>query len=377
MPQQASSAFSYSLEHTDLATGARVGRWRTPHGTIETPAFMPVGTKASVKGLTPDQLREAGVEMVLANTYHLALRPGPDVVAELGGLHRFMGWNGPLLTDSGGFQVFSLAKLTRLDEQQVVFRSHIDGTLFELSPERAVQIQEQLGADCIMCLDECPPHDVPEERLRDAVDRTTRWALRCRDAQKRSDQALFGIVQGGTNRLLRERSAEGLLPLEFPGYAVGGLSVGEIPEQMYTTLDWTVPLLPRDKPRYLMGVGRPIDLVEAVLRGVDLFDCVLPTRNGRNGMGFTHGGIVRLRNQIYQRDDRPLDPLCGCPVCRQFSRAYLRHLFLVNEMLGPILLSWHNLAYYQGLLSDLRQAIRENRAGEFRTVQLAGWGNSL
>lgn len=377
MPQQPSSAFSYTLEHTDSASGARVGRWRTPHGTIETPAFMPVGTIGSVKGLTPDQLREAGVEMVLANTYHLALRPGPEIVAELGGLHRFMGWDGPILTDSGGFQVFSLARLTRLDDQQVVFRSHIDGTLLELSPERAVQIQEQLGADCIMCLDECPPHDVPEERLREAVDRTTRWAVRCQSAQKRADQALFGIVQGGTNRQLRERSAAGLLPLEFPGYAVGGLSVGEDPLQMYETLDFTVPLLPNDKPRYLMGVGRPVDLVEAVLRGVDLFDCVLPTRNGRNGMGFTSEGIVRLRNQIYQRDDRPLDPGCGCPVCRRFSRGYIRHLFVVNEMLGPILLSWHNLAYYQRLLADLRQAIRENRAMEFRTVQLAGWGNSL
>src|SRR5436190_7082098 len=228
-----------------------------------------------------------------------------------------------------------------------------------------------------MCLDECPPHDVPEERLREAVDRTPRWAVRCQSAQTRSDQALFGIVQGGTNRQLRERSAEGLLPLEFPGYAVGGLSVGEDPQQMYETLDWTVPLLPPDKPRYLMGVGRPVDLVEAVLRGVDLFDCVLPTRNGRNGMGFTSGGIIRLRNQIYQRDDRPLDPHCGCPVCRRFSRGYIRHLFLVNEMLGPTLLSWHNLAYYQRLLADLRQAIRENRALEFRTVQLAGWGNSL
>jgi queuine tRNA-ribosyltransferase len=377
MTQPASSAFSYTLEHTDPATGARVGRWRTPHGTIETPAFMPVGTMATVKGLTPDLLRQAGAEMLLANTYHLALRPGPEVVADLGGLHRFMGWDGPILTDSGGFQVFSLAKLSRLDEQQVVFRSHIDGSLLELSPERAVKIQEQLGADCIMCLDECPPHDVSEDRLREAVDRTTRWALRCRDAQKRNDQALFGIVQGGTNRPLRERSAAGLLPLEFPGYAVGGLSVGEHPDLMYQTLDWTVPLLPSDKPRYLMGVGRPVDLVEAVLRGVDLFDCVMPTRNGRNGMGFTHAGPIRLRNQKYQRDDRPLDHLCKCPVCRRFSRGYIRHLFLVNEMLGPILLSWHNLAYYQGLLCDLRQAIRENRADEFRTVQLAGWGNTL
>ena len=217
MPQQPSSAFSFTLDHTDPATGVRVGRWRTPHGTIETPAFMPVGTIGSVKGLTPDQLRQAGVQMVLANTYHLALRPGPEIVAELGGLHRFMGWDGPILTDSGGFQVFSLAKLTRLDDEQVVFRSHIDGTLLELSPERAVQIQEQLGADCIMCLDECPPHDVPEERLREAVDRTTRWAVRCRDAQKRSDQALFGIVQGGTNRSLARAFGGGALAAGFSG----------------------------------------------------------------------------------------------------------------------------------------------------------------
>ncbi|MBI3861553.1 MAG: tRNA guanosine(34) transglycosylase Tgt [Planctomycetia bacterium] len=371
-----SSGFEFHLDHTDAATAARVGRWRTPHGTVDTPAFMPVGTAGTVKGLTPDQLKAAGVQMVLANTYHLALRPGPEIVAELGGLHRFSGWDGPILTDSGGFQVFSLAKLSRLDDEQVVFRSHIDGSLLELSPERAVLIQEQLGADCIMCLDECPPHEVSAERVRAAVDRTTRWATRCRDAQRRGDQALFGIVQGGTFRELRERSAEGLLPLDFPGYAVGGLSVGESPKQMYETLDWTVPLLPADRPRYLMGVGRPIDLIEAVLRGIDLFDCVLPTRNGRNASAFTHEGVLRLRNQKFQRDDGPLDPNCSCPVCRQFSRGYLRHLFIVNEMLGPILLSWHNLAYYQQLLAGLRQAIRENRAAEFRAVQLAGWGNN-
>ncbi len=376
MPAHA-SAFRFTLESTDTGSAARVGRWQTPHGTVETPAFMPVGTIGSVKGITPGQLREANVQMVLANTYHLALRPGPEIVADLGGLHRFTGWNGPMLTDSGGFQVFSLARLTKLDDNQVVFRSHIDGSLLELSPERAVRIQELLGADCIMCLDECPPHDVPEERLREAVDRTTRWAARCREAQKRSDQALFGIVQGGTNRALRERSAEALLPMDFPGYAVGGLSVGESPAQMYETLDWTVPLLLPDRPRYLMGVGRPIDLVEAVLRGIDLFDCVMPTRNGRNAMGFTHDGVLRIRNAAFQRDERPLDERCACPVCRQFSRAYIRHLFLANEMLGPILLSWHNLAYYQQLLADLRQAIRENRAAEFRAVQLAGWGATL
>src|SRR5579872_6908861 len=277
-PQPA--AFSFSLDGTDGATQARVGRWQTPHGTVVTPSFMPVGTIGSVKGLTPDQLRQAGVQMVLANTYHLALRPGPEVVAELGGLHRFMGWEGPILTDSGGFQVFSLAKLTRLDDVQVVFRSHIDGNLLELSPERAMRIQEQLGADCIMCLDECPPHDVARERLIAAVDRTTRWAARCQAAQTRADQALFGIVQGGTDRELRERSAQGLLTLDFPGYAIGGLSVGEEPSAMYATLDFTVPMLPSDRPRYLMGVGKPIDLVEGVLRGIDLFDCVMPTRTG-------------------------------------------------------------------------------------------------
>jgi queuine tRNA-ribosyltransferase len=372
-----SSAFQFSVAHADRGSQARTGLWQTPHGIVETPAFMPVGTAGSVKGLTPDQLREAGVRMVLANTYHLALRPGAEIIADLGGLHRFIGWDGPMLTDSGGFQVFSLAKLTRLDDEQVVFRSHIDGNLLELSPERAIRIQEQLGADCIMCLDECPPYDVPEGRLEQAVDRTTRWALRCREAHRRTDQALFGIVQGGTERRLRERSAQALVPIDFRGYAVGGLSVGEEPAAMYETLDWTVPLLPADRPRYLMGVGRPIDLVEAVLRGIDLFDCVLPTRNGRNATAFTHGGILRLRNQIHARDERPLDLLCACPVCRQFSRAYLRHLFVVNEMLGPILLSWHNLSYYQQLLGGLRKAIAENRTAEFRSLQLAGWGDSF
>ncbi|MGQ0635273.1 MAG: tRNA guanosine(34) transglycosylase Tgt [Planctomycetaceae bacterium] len=372
----ATRPFEYQLEHVDRATGARVGRWLTPHGAVETPAFMPVGTAATVKGLLPEQLREAGVQMVLANTYHLALRPGADVVAELGGLHRMMGWNGPILTDSGGFQVFSLAKLAGLDDQQVVFRSHIDGDLLELSPERAIRIQEQLGADCIMCLDECLPHDAPHERLLAAVDRTTRWAARCRDAHARADQALLGIVQGGTSRELRERSAEGLLPLDFPGYAFGGLSVGELPEAMYATLNFTVPLLPADRPRYLMGVGRPVDLVESVLRGIDLFDCVLPTRNGRNAMAFTHTGAIRLKNQRYARDPAPLDAACNCPVCRRFSRAYLRHLFLTHEMLGPILVSWHNVAYYQELLARLRGAIREDRAHEFRAVQLAGWNDN-
>ena len=370
-------AFEFHLDQTDPSSRARLGRWKTPHGIVDTPAFMPVGTVAAVKGLMPEQLKAVGVQMVLANTYHLALRPSPELVADLGGLHRFMSWNGPILTDSGGFQVFSLADLRKMTDDKVVFRSHLDGSLLELSPERAIRIQELLGADCIMCLDECPPADAAVEVIERAVERTTRWARRCRDAQQRTDQALFGIVQGGVDQRLRERSASELCPLEFPGYAVGGLSVGESPEQMYQTLDWTVPLLPVEKPHYLMGVGRPVDLLEAVWRGIDLFDCVLPTRNGRNAMAFTHAGPVRIRNLKYQRDESPLDPQCGCPVCRQFTRAYLRHLFIVNEMLGPILVSWHNLAYYQTLLRQIRAAIRESRLAQFRQDQLAAWGLSF
>ena len=365
------SSFTFELEQTDANCSARLGRWITPHGIVETPAFMPVGTLASVKGLLPAQLAEVGTQMLLANTYHLALRPGAELVAEMGGLHNFMAWDGPILTDSGGFQIFSLAKLTKLDDERAVFRSHIDGSVLELSPEKAVEIQELLGADCIMCLDECPPHDVPRERLTDAVRRTTLWARRCRDAQRRDDQALFGIVQGGVDPELREISAEGLLPIDFPGYAIGGLSVGEAPDQMYETLNTTVPLLPADRPRYLMGVGRPIDLIEGVLRGVDLFDCVMPTRNGRNAMAFTSTGPVRLRNLKHQRDPAPLDPNCDCPACRWFSRAYLRHLFIAKEMLGPILLSLHNIAYYQRLMRELRRAIRENSVQEYRSVHLA------
>ncbi len=368
------SKFHFELQHTDPGTGARAGRWHTPHGIVETPAFMPVGTLGTVKGLLPEQLAQAGAQMVLANTYHLALRPGADVVADLGGLHNFMNWKGPILTDSGGFQVFSLAKLSKLTDDHVAFRSHIDGRLLELSPEKAVEIQEQLGADCIMCLDECPPHDVDTDRLKMAVERTRVWAARCRDAQKRDDQALFGIVQGGIDRELREKSAEGLLPLDFPGYAVGGLSVGEDPQDMYRTLDFTTPLLPEQKPRYLMGVGRPVDLVEGILRGIDLFDCVMPTRNGRNAMAFTSFGSVKIRNAKHQRDPEPLDPEGPSEVGRTYSKGYLRHLFMAGEMLGPILLSWHNIAFYQHLVRELRQAIFENRSAEFRATQLVRWG---
>ena len=334
---------------------------------------MPVGTLATVKGLLPEQLRQAGAQMVLANTYHLALRPGSEIVRDMGGLHQFMDWDGPILTDSGGFQVFSLAQLRKLDDEKAVFRSHIDGSLLELSPEKAVEIQEHLGADCIMCLDECPPADDEYERLQAAVDRTTHWAQRCRDAQKRTDQALFGIVQGGTDEGLRTRSAEGLLPIEFPGYAVGGLSVGEPPPEMYRTLDFTVPLLPTDRPRYLMGVGTPTDIIEAVSRGIDLFDCVMPTRNGRNAMAFTSQGPVRLKNAVHARDDSPLDEECNCTACTRYSRAYLRHLFTAREMLGPILLSLHNIAFYQKLVRDLRIAVNSGTVSEFRAKQLARW----
>lgn len=367
------SKFSFQLEATDSETSARAGTWNTPHGPVQTPAFMPVGTLATVKGIMPDQLKAAGAQMVLSNTYHLALRPGSEIVRDLGGLHKFMDWDGPILTDSGGFQVFSLTKMRKINDEKVVFRSHIDGSLLELSPEKAVEIQENLGADCIMCLDECPPADDVKEKIRVAVDRTTLWAKRCLDAQKRDDQALFGINQGGIDEEMRTRSAEGLLPLDFPGYAVGGLSVGEAPPDMYRTLDFTVPLLPVEKPRYLMGVGRPEDIVEAVCRGIDLFDCVMPTRNGRNAMAFTSNGPVKLRNAVHKTDESPLDPECDCPACTRYSRAYLRHLFVAKEMLGGILVSLHNIHFYQKLVRNLRIAVNNGTVAQFRANQLARW----
>lgn len=356
------SAFTYKLQGTDPACAARRGTFHTPHGQVEMPAFMPVGTLASVKGLDIERVRQTGAQMVLANTYHLALRPGEAVVEKLGGLHQFMGWDGPILTDSGGFQVFSLAQNTQVSEQSAVFRSHLDGNLFELSPERSVQIQEALGSDIAMVLDHVIALPCTPEAIRDATERSTRWAARCRDAHRRTDQAQFGIVQGGLDADLRVQCAEQLVKLDFPGYAVGGLSVGESPEEMYRVLDATVPALPVDRPRYLMGVGRPEDLLEAIARGIDLFDCVLPTRNGRNAMAYTSSGTLRLRNKQYELDDRPLEEGCPCLACRH-SRGYLRHLFLANEMLGPILVSAHNLTYYQRLLAAARSAIER---GQFR-----------
>jgi queuine tRNA-ribosyltransferase len=339
---------------------------------VEMPAFMPVGTVGTVKGVEIGPLLQTGAQMVLGNTYHLTLRPGEEVVAALGGLHPFMGWDGPILTDSGGFQLFSLAKMTKVNEERAVFRSHIDGRLLELSPERAVAIQEALGSDVAMVLDHVVGLPSPADVVRDATERTIRWAERCREAARRPDQAQFAIVQGGLDPELRAWCAEQLSRLDFPGYAVGGLSVGEAPEEMYRALEATVPALPSDRPRYLMGVGRPVDLLEAVYRGIDLFDCVMPTRNGRNSMAFSDEGCLRLRNLQYERDSRPIQEGCPCVACRR-SRGYLRHLFMAGEMLGPILLSIHNLTYYQRLLADARQAIREDRFGDFRLAKLRGW----
>jgi queuine tRNA-ribosyltransferase len=370
-----SSNFSFRLLHTDAHSAARRSVFSTPHGAVQMPAFMPVGTQGSVKGLEIEQLRATGAEMILGNTYHLTLRPGEDVVASLGGLHKFGGWDGPILTDSGGFQLFSLADRAKVSEEEVVFRSHIDGQLLRISPERTVEIQEALGSDVAMVLDHVVGLPNTPEVIRDAAERSVRWARRCQLAAKRSDQTLFAIVQGGLDESLRAWCARELRELDFTGYAIGGLSVGEEPAEMYRILDATCPELPADKPRYLMGVGRPEDLLEAVRRGVDLFDCVMPTRNGRNAQAFTDRGPIRLRNLKYERDDAPLEEHCPCAACRR-SRGYIRHLFMANEMLGPILLTLHNLTYYQRLLADSRVAIEEDRFKEFRQQKIAGWGHA-
>ncbi len=359
------SFFRFEELARDPHSGARAGRFHTPHGVVLTPAFMPVGTQATVKGLLPETLRVIGSTMVLANTYHLALRPGEEVVAALGGLHRFMAWDGPILTDSGGFQAFSLAHRSKLTERGVQFRSHLDGRLLDLTPERAVAVQEALGADVIMCLDHCPPLPSDRSTIADAVARTVRWAARCRDAWKRPDQALFGIVQGGPHADLRGPCAEALIALGFPGYAIGGVSVGEGPEEVRRALNVTTHLLPAEKPRYLMGVGRPQDLLDAVATGTDLFDCVLPTRNGRNAHCLTAFGPVKLRNARYRLDAGPVEAGCDCPTCARFSRAYLRHLFIANEMLGPVLASIHNLAYLHRLMRTMREAILSGTFGAF------------
>jgi queuine tRNA-ribosyltransferase len=358
--------------HEDKHSRARVSRLHTRRGTIDLPTFMPVGTLGTVKGLTIDLVQRTGAQIILGNTYHLSLRPGEDVVAELGGLHAFSGWSGPILTDSGGFQIFSLAKLARISESQAEFRSHIDGRLIQLTPERAIEIQEQLGSDIAMVLDHVAALPSPPSLIEEACARTTRWAQRCLEASRSPTQSLFAIVQGGLSRELRQRSARELRELNFPGYAIGGLSVGEQPQEMYETLDFTCPELPRDKPRYLMGVGTPIDLLESIGRGVDMFDCVMPTRNGRNALAFTDEGPLRLRNLCHQRDPRPLQPDQPSPLDR-VSRGYLRHLFMAGEMLGPILLSFHNLWYYQRLMQQARAAILADAFLEFLAERKAGW----
>lgn len=333
---------------------------------------MPVGTVGTVKGVDIGRVAETGAQIVLANTYHLLLRPGDDVVAELGDLHEFVGWPGPILTDSGGFQVFSLAERAHVSEDGVRFCSHIDGAEVEITPERSIAIQENLGSDLVMAFDHVVELPNAPDVVEDATWRSVRWAERCRRASTRSDQMLLAIVQGGLDPQLRRECARELVKQDFPGYAVGGLSVGESPEDMYHALEVTVPELPAERPRYLMGVGRPEDLIESIARGIDMFDCVMPTRNGRNALAFTDEGPLRLRNAVHQLDRRPLEVGCPCPAC-QHSRGYLRHLFQANEMLGPILLSIHNLTYYQRLMAEARESISADRFTEFRRSKLAGW----
>ncbi len=357
---------NYSVIQQDKSCGARLGLLHTTHGTVETPIFMPVGTQAAVKTMTPEEVKEVGGRLILGNTYHLYLRPGQELIREAGGLHRFMNWDGPILTDSGGFQVFSLGPLRKISEEGVTFRSHIDGSEHFFSPEKAVEVQEALGSDIAMVFDECAPYPCTHEYALEALKRTTRWARRCADAHRREDQALFGIVQGGAFADLRRQSALDLVELDFPGYAIGGLSVGEPKAVMYEMLDVTVGFLPSEKPRYLMGVGSPDCLVEGVVRGIDMFDCVLPTRIARNGTVLTHHGKLVVRNAEYARDFDPIDPTCDCYACRNYSRAYIRHLIKAGEVLGIRLTTIHNLRFIQRLMQEIRDAIRQGNILEYR-----------
>jgi queuine tRNA-ribosyltransferase len=366
--------FSFTLHTTDGA--ARRGAFATPHGAVQTPAFMPVGTQGTVKGLKPEDVAATGAEIVLGNTYHLMLRPGPERVAALGGLHKFMNWQKPILTDSGGFQVMSLATLRKLSEQAVTFRSHIDGTMFELSPERAIEIQGLLGADISMQLDECLKLPASREEIARAMQLSLRWAERSRRAfepRVKEGYALFGIVQGGDDFQLRAESARELVQIGFEGYAIGGLAVGEPQAVMLNVVAETTPQLPADRPRYLMGVGTPHDMLEAVARGIDMFDCVMPTRNGRHGMAFTRFGSINLSNARHADDPRPLDEESQHPAARTYSRAYLHHLTKANEILGSVLLSTINIAYYQALMAGVRAAIEAGRFAQFRAETISGW----
>ncbi|KLU66474.1 queuine tRNA-ribosyltransferase [Desulfosporosinus acididurans] len=359
----------------DSRTKARLGTLHTPHGVIDTPVFMPVGTQGTVKAMTPEELREIGAGIILSNTYHLFLRPGQELIREAGGLHRFMNWDGAILTDSGGFQVFSLGDLRTIQESGVEFRSHIDGSRQFLSPEIATQVQMAIGSDIVMAFDECAPYPSSHDYVKNSLERTTRWLKRCKETLTTTDrQSLFGIVQGGMYEDLRRQSAAEVTELDLPGYAIGGLSVGEPKEIMYEVLDYTVPLLPREKPRYLMGVGSPDAIIEGVMRGVDMFDCVLPTRIARNGTAMTRYGKVIVRNAGSAHDFGPIDPTCDCYTCRNYSRAYVRHLLKAEEILGLRLMTIHNLRYLQNLMREIREAIREDRLPEYRQKCFADYG---
>ena len=356
----------FEVLHRCRPLRARCGKITTPHGAFETPVFMPVGTQGTVKALSPDDLKEVGAEILLSNTYHLYLRPGHEIISKLGGLHRFMGWHDPLLTDSGGYQIYSLAKLRTLTEEGAFFQSHLDGSRHFIGPRDAVAIQQALGADIIMAFDECAPFPADYGYVRNSVKTTSRWARECLESKEGNDQALFGIVQGGTYSDLREQSAKELVAMDFDGYALGGLSVGEDKETRERVIRETVPLLPENKPVYVMGIGKPEDILDAVASGVDMFDCVLPTRNGRNGSLFTRKGPLAIKNACYAEDDRPVEEDCGCYTCSRFSRAYLRHLFMAKELLAYRLNTIHNLYYYMRLMEEIRGAIRAGRLAEYR-----------
>lgn len=369
------AAIRYELIKKCKQTGARLGRVYTPHGFFDTPAFMPVGTQATVKGMSPDELKEVEAQIILSNTYHLYMRPGFDIVKDAGGLHKFMNWDRSILTDSGGFQVFSLSDLRDIKEEGVTFKSHIDGSKHFISPEKAIEIQNALGADIIMAFDECAPYPAEFDYVKKSLERTTRWAKRCKEAHKNTEeQALFGIVQGGVYPELRIQSANELLELDFPGYALGGLSVGEPAHLMYAGLECTVPLLPENKPRYLMGVGSPDYLIEGSIRGIDMFDCVLPTRIGRNGTVLTGRGKIIIRDAKYARDYSSLDPECDCYTCRNFTKAYIRHLLKAQEVLGIRLTTWHNLRFLLKLMQGVRQAITEDRLADYRNEFFSKFG---
>jgi queuine tRNA-ribosyltransferase len=368
-------AVTYECIKVCKQSGARLGKLHTPHGTIDTPVFMPVGTQATVKTMSPEELKEMGAQIILSNTYHLHLRPGEDLIEEAGGLHSFMNWNGGILTDSGGFQVFSLSNLREITEEGVQFRSHLSGDKLFISPEKATAIQNSLGADIIMAFDECPPHPADRDYIKSSLERTTRWAERCLNAHQHPDrQALFGIVQGGMEADLRRQSAQELTSLDFPGYAIGGLSVGEPKDVMYRVLEDTTPYLPHHKPRYLMGVGSPDALIEGSIRGIDMFDCVLPTRIARNGTTMTSQGRLVVRNAKYARDFGPLDPECDCYTCRNYSRAYIRHLIKADETFGIRLTTYHNLHFLINLMRQVREAIQEDRLLDFRDQFFAQYG---